>query len=92
MTANTNLRARVAAGIKPVGGPWLTPAWTTEERLLRIEIMGQRIHSSVQFMCQIGTMNGTSSEAKEKAVTAFYERLLALEQQLSKIQENLQLG
>jgi hypothetical protein len=54
--------------------------------------MGQRISGYVQFMCKVGNLNGTSAEAKEKAVTAFYERLAALEHQLGRIQEELRLG
>jgi hypothetical protein len=37
-------------------------------------------------------MHGTSAEAKERAVAAFYERIVVLEGQLGRIQENLQLG
>jgi hypothetical protein len=76
----------------PQAGPWLTPPWTTAERLQRIEGMVQRINGYVQFMCQIDDLNGTSAEAKEKAVAAFYERMVILEHQLGRIQEDLQLG
>jgi hypothetical protein len=76
---------------RPWAGPWPTDASTTEERLLRIEAMGQRIHGYVQFMCQPGNLSGTSAEAKEKAVRAFYERMVHLECQLARIQEALQL-
>ena len=69
-----------------------TAPWTTEERLQRIAAMGQRIDGYIQYMCQVGNLGGTSAEAKEKAVTAFYERLLVLERQLGRIQEELQLG
>jgi hypothetical protein len=65
---------------------------TTEERILRIAAMGQRIDGYIQFMCQVGNLAGTSAEAKEKAITAFYDRLLILERQLGRIQEELQLG
>lgn len=68
-----------------------TPPWTMEEHLERIETMGQRINGYIQFMRQVGSMNGTSGEAKERAVKAFYERMLALESQLSRIQDNLRL-
>jgi hypothetical protein len=73
-------------------GPWLTPPWTTEERLLRIEAMGQRINGYIRFMCQAGRLNGASAEAKEKAVIAFYERLTVVESELGRIQEDLQLA
>jgi hypothetical protein len=54
--------------------------------------MGERIHGYVQFMCQVGTLGGTSAEAKETAITAFHERLAALERQLARIHDELQLG
>ncbi len=69
-----------------------TPPWTTEERVRCIEEMGQRISAYVKFMCKLSNMSGTSAEAKEKAVTAFYERMSILERQLGRIQEELQLG
>jgi len=43
-------------------------------------------------MGQVGKMNGSSAEAKERAVAFFYERLLGMERELSRIQEELQLG
>jgi hypothetical protein len=73
-------------------GPWQTPPSTTEERLPRIEAMNQRINAYVWFMCKVGNVNGTSAEAKDKAVTTFYERMAALERQLGRIQEDLQIG
>lgn len=72
--------------------PWQPPCLTTEERLQQIEKLGQRIAGYVQFICKVGGMNGTSAEAKERAVAAFYERIVVLEGQLGRIQENLQLG
>ena len=71
---------------------WPTPPWTTEERLKRIEAMTQRINGYVEFMRQISNLNGSSAEAKDKAVAAFYERMVALERQLGRIQEDLRLG
>jgi hypothetical protein len=65
---------------------------TTEERLQRIEALGQRIAGHVRFMCQVGSLNGTSAELKERAVTAFYERMALAESQLGRIQEDLRLG
>jgi len=63
-----------------------------EERLQRIEAMNRRINAYVRFRCKAGNLNGTSAEAKDKAVAAFYERMAALERQLGRIQEDLQLG
>lgn len=71
--------------------PWPTPAANLEERLKRIEAMGQRIDGYVQFICKVGSLNGTSAEAKERAVTAFYERMVVVENQLCRIQEILRL-
>ncbi|HEX9358293.1 MAG TPA: hypothetical protein VF933_31325, partial [Streptosporangiaceae bacterium] len=68
------------------------PPPTTDERLRDIAAMEQRIHGYVQFMCQIGSLAGTSAEAKETAIAAFHERLAILERQLSRIHEELQLG
>jgi len=68
------------------------PPPTTDERLRDIAAMGQRIHGYVQFMCQIDTLAGTSAEAKQTALVAFHERLAALERQLGRIHDELQLG
>ena len=72
-------------------GPWLTPPWTMAERLHRIEAMGQKIDGYVRFMCKVVGFDGASAEAKEAAVTAFYERMVIVEKQLGRIQENLRL-
>jgi hypothetical protein len=77
---------------EPDDGPWQTPPETTAERLQRITTLGRRIHEYVQFMRRVGKLNGTSSEAREKAVAAFYEQMALLERQLSRIQEDLRLG
>ena len=71
---------------------WLAPPWTLKERLERIEAMGQRMNAYIRFILQINSLNGTSAEAKEKAVIAFYDRMVALESQLIRIQEDLRLG
>ncbi len=95
MTTKTKTSSRRAAPLfeeEPPDGPWQTPPWTTTERLKRIEAIGRRINGYVQFICKVGNLNGTSAEAKEKAVTVFYERMVVLERQLGRIQEDLQLG
>jgi hypothetical protein len=96
ITANSKTTEAAGAAVRPAAlpaaGPWATPPWTMEERLRRIEAMGQRIHGFVEFMCKIGSMNGSCDSSKEKAVTAFYERLVIVERQLGKIQEDVQLG
>ena len=70
----------------------LTPPWTTEERLVHIQALGQRIDRHIRFICAVGNLNGTSAEAKDRAVAVFYERLRSLEGQLDRIQEDLELG
>lgn len=95
MATKTKSRTRAAVRVPvedPSAGPWLTPPWTTEERLQRIEALGQRIQGYVTYMIKTGGMAGTSAEAKERAVIAFYERLMIVERQLGSIQEELQLG
>jgi hypothetical protein len=73
-------------------GALLAPPATTEERLHRIAVMGQQITGHVQFVCGVGTLGGASAEAKEKAVLAFYERLVVLERQLGRVVDELRLG
>src|SRR5690349_16250386 len=72
--------------------PWVQAPLTTEDRLRHIEALGQRIAGYVQFMCQVGSLNGTSAEMKDRAVTAFYERMALVESQLGRIQDDLRLG
>lgn len=80
----------------PVGEPAAAPGQVlpsaTEVCLQGIKTMEQRIRGYVEFICQVGTLNGTSAEAKEKAVAAFHERMAVLERQLGRIQEDLRLG
>lgn len=75
-----------------LAGPWLTPAWTLEERLRRIELIGQKIDEYIRFMCQADQLNGASLEAKEHSVTAFYEKMVAVEKQLARIHDELRLS
>jgi hypothetical protein len=93
MTTKTTSRS---AAVRPVleAPPdiGLIPPWTTEDRLVHIEALGKRIDQHIRFICAVGNLNGTSLEAKDKAVTVFYERLRSLERQLDRIHEELQLG
>jgi hypothetical protein len=57
-----------------------------------MQALGERINGYIQFMGAVATLDGTSGEAKDKAVATFHERLIALEEQLLRIQENLRLG
>ena len=43
-------------------------------------------------MGEVGGLVGTSGEMKERALTAFYERLAAAESELRRIQDDLRLG
>lgn len=84
--------ATLAAPLKePREGYYLTPPNTLDERVHRIEALGQRIDGYVRFMCEIAALNGTSAEAKDRGVTTFYERLVIVESQLRRIHDELRL-
>lgn len=70
----------------------LTPPFTMEDRVVHIQALGQRVAKHVQFMCNLGNLQGTSVEAKDLAVTVFYKQLLTLERQLNRIHEDLELA
>jgi hypothetical protein len=95
MTTKTKNPTRAAPAHSPLPGPLAGPSQmppcTMEERLQRIEAMGKRITGFVQFMCQVGNMNGTSAEAKEIAVLTFYEKMVVLEHQLGRIHDDFKL-
>ncbi len=65
---------------------------TTQDRLAHIQALGHRVGSYIKFMCTVSRLEGSSAEAKDRAVTVFYERLYMLEQELSRIHDNLLLG
>jgi hypothetical protein len=95
MATKTKATPRLPAPVlddEPNSGPWHTPPATMEEGLRRIEALGQRVSRWVQYMSKVANLPGTSPEAKAKAVALFYERMVILERQLSRIQEDLQLG
>jgi hypothetical protein len=71
---------------------WAAPPRTTEERLKCIEALGERIAGYVRFIAGVGTLDGSSTELKERAVTAFYEQMALMEGQLRRIQDDLTLG
>ena len=77
--------------VKPLASPTPGQPLTMEERLHRIEALGKRIESYVQFMCQIPNMTGTSSEVKNRAVTVFFDQLVIVEAQLAHIHDELRL-
>jgi hypothetical protein len=66
------------------------PPQTPEEYLAHIRALQQRIEGHLRFIRAVGTMPGTSAEAKDRAVALFYERLLAREGQLARVTEALQ--
>ena len=94
MITRPNTSPRLASVLRAEAHPQVadTPPPPADVRLRDIAAMGQRIHGYVEFMCQIGTLAGTSAEAKERALAAFHERLAALERQLGRIHDQLQLG
>lgn len=77
---------------KPRASLTATPPATLQERQQRIEAMGKRIDGYVHFICELSGSNGASNEAKEKAVAAFYERMVLVEHQLGRIHDELRLA
>jgi len=93
---STKTKARPSANavreIEPLTDSWFASAYTTEDRLIRIQALSEKIDDHIEFMHKVESLTGTSSEAKEKAVETFYDSLLVMEQHLKRIRENLQLG
>jgi hypothetical protein len=75
--------------LEPLNDLLRTPPQTTEDRLLHIAALGQRIQEYIKFMDVIGNMAGSSIEAKELAIVVFHDCLAALEPQLGNIPEEL---
>lgn len=91
---STSVPARPqASGLRQVS-VWAneTAPLTTALRLERIAAMGKSIAGHVEFLAGVPDLAGTSAEAKEAAVTAFYERMLVAERQLSRVADALRLG
>ena len=90
MTTRTNTPSSSVA-VDPLPPAWLSqrPVWTMQDRLQRIQALGEQISKYIKFMCEVEKLAGTSTEAKERSVAAFYERMVTLEQQLGRIQEDL---
>jgi hypothetical protein len=70
---------------------WQSSPCTPDEWRQRIETLGSRIAAYVRFMCEPAERRGTSTEAKQKAVAAFYAELVVAEQRLGQVQEGLLL-
>jgi hypothetical protein len=64
---------------------------STEERIVHIRALGQRIDGYIKYMCAAERLGNSSAEVRDKAVAVFYERLVVLEQELGRIHEKLQL-
>jgi 3-oxoacyl-ACP reductase-like protein len=71
--------------------PRTAPA-TAEEFLMHITALGKRIEGHVAFMGTVERLNGTSAEAKNKALMQFYQRLVGMELELNRVREELELG
>ncbi len=76
--------------LDPLNNLLRTPPLTTEDRLMHIRALGQRINGYVRFMCAVGTLESCSGEAKQKAVTFFYDCLVTLEPPLGRVPKKLQ--
>jgi hypothetical protein len=76
---------------KPLPDVGPAPLWTRETRLVQIKALGERIDGYIKFMCKVAELSGISGEAKDRAVTMFHERLAAMEKELGRIHENVQL-
>jgi hypothetical protein len=83
--------APIAPQLIRINDSYLAVPLTTADRLERIQALAQRIDGYVQFMSALSGLSGTSTEAKDKAVTGFYECMVALEKQLDRIQNKLRL-
>src|SRR5262245_43924881 len=92
---NAKVKSKPAANSvepEPLPEAWQVPPATKEECIDRIRILGHRVESYVRFMKAIEHVLGTSAESRQKALTAFYERMLFFDRELGRIQEDLQLG
>jgi hypothetical protein len=76
----------------PPGGRPRAALLTTEQRLEGIESMRQRVNGYAEYMRQSVGLRSTSSEAREQAIAAFYDRMATFERELSRIEEGLRLG
>ena len=70
----------------------LTQPNSMDDYLVRIRTLGDRIRGYVQFMGGIEHMNGSCLETKRRSMCLFYDRLVLLDRELNRIQEELQLA
>jgi hypothetical protein len=93
MATKTKARPTVASlEMDGINNSWFVAPLTLEERLVRIQALGKRIDGYIKFMCGVRKLDGSSPETKEKTVAHFYDRLLAMEQELGRIEESIRLG
>lgn len=94
MTAKVK-KAALAAARSAMPGPRTLPGQlppsSLEECLEHIEAMGKRVNGFVEFMCQVESLTCMSAEAKERAVHAFYHKLVVLERELRTIHDGFKL-
>lgn len=91
MTKSKATMANPVAPTREVRELWPSAPASLADRVQRIETMGLRINNYIQFICKAASLTVTSVEAKDRGVTAFYERMLVVERQLRRIQEDLWL-
>ena len=94
MAAKTNAKPSskpAPQGRAPREGMPLQPPLTVEEHVHRIETLGKRIDGYVQFMVKIASQAGISTEAKDRAVFAFYRQMVAAEKLLRDVHDELLL-
>ena len=77
--------------VESLSDPLQMPPMSTEERLTHIRGLAERIEGYIKYMLKVGSVAGTSSESKERAVAAFYEQLAILEKRLRRIHDDFQL-
>jgi hypothetical protein len=71
---------------------WHRPPTNTDECLMRIEVLTERLQNHLRFIQEIQSLHGVSTEMKCKAATSFYERLLQLDRALGKLGDELRLS
>ena len=86
----TSRSAPLFPDLEPLNDLLRTPPLSTEDRLLHIQALARRIDRYIRFMRAVGSMAGSSGEAKNLAVVVFHECLEALEPSLGRIPKKLQ--
>jgi hypothetical protein len=70
----------------------MTQPHSMDDYLVRIRALGDRIRGYVQFMATVEGLNGSCLEAKRRFMSLFYDRLVLMDRELNRIQEELQLA